>query len=240
MSNFIQARTKKLAVDLFKIQLVWTLWYIPIVIVGTLFALNISWIGINGWLDIDIEHVNIFFTITQTSRGFLIVTSLIMFLYLFSHFIQNGLTRREVFRASSFAAVGLVITIMITAIFLNSLFNFFSWHAPMPQLTILALPEWAIPIMMSLILISYYLGGWLVAVGFYRFKFLGILFVPIGLLLVFIVEFVWQAEASFLGFIDYTNPSPSLSIAAIVTLVLIGLTLYSIRALTKQMPIKPH
>ncbi|WP_067843179.1 hypothetical protein [Amphibacillus sediminis] len=233
MNNQVRSRKLRLTTDLYKILMTWTLWYIPIVTIGSIIASRFDWFGL------EFGNFNFFFVIFRASKAFMVLTSIIIFLYFFNHFIKNGLTRREFFWASTIAAVGVAISITIIASVLEWLLTMLNWTEPMPELSVISLPTWAIGLMMTLILLSSYFGGWLIAVAFYRFKLFGILFIPVGQFLLILIEFLWEGETSLLDLMTINNPSPSLPFALSGTVVLIGLSLWIIRLLTKRVAIKP-
>ncbi|AKL96574.1 hypothetical protein CACET_c31300 [Clostridium aceticum] len=230
----------KLALDLFGIQMQWSLWYIPVVLI-------IHFIVLRFVPDVEERDLNLIYFVFQPSKIYMLIIAILSCFSLMGYAVKNGITRRDYFWGSAVAAVGVAFSIMILAAILAGVLELFGLFTAYSSVTnsIAFLDTssiWIVPVLvLSLILLCYYIAGWIIAVGFYRFGGLvGIGFVAIALLFVSIADLLWEGELSHpLAVsldIPFANPSIPFSITA--TLILIGLGLWLVRILTKRIPIK--
>lgn len=109
----------KVATDMFLVQLFWAFGYLGIVIMIHIIRVITSFVN-------DSEPSNFFATIYFSSNIFMLVIGIIGAYGFLEYFVGNGVTRRDYFKGSAIAAVGLsmaipivtsIVTVIETAIF---------------------------------------------------------------------------------------------------------------------------
>lgn len=223
----------KVAFDLFYTQMVWSLWYIPVVLVIYLVR--------NFIPNADIENFNLASAIFQPSKIYMLVIGIITSFAFLSHYVKNGITRKDYFIGSAIAAASVAISIIVLSIIPNEVFRLFGWSTSITDIGLNGTSIWVYPIALSLILVSYYVAGWIIAVSFYKFGGVGALFIPLAILIICLTDLLWglpiTGPAAFLN-ISLPETSPLLSMVS--TFVLIGLGLWIIRMITKEITIDPE
>lgn len=230
----------KLGFDLFYIQMQWSLWYIPIVLISYFLVLRFA-------PNIEERNLNLIYYIFQPSKIYMGVIAIISCFAFMGYSVKNGITRRDYFWGSALASVGVAFSIMILSAILAGILEVLglvqTYSSIIDSIVILDTTTlWIVSILsLGLILLSYYIAGWIVAVGFYRFGgIIGIGFVVVALLFVSITELIWEGEVTHpLGALfEISLPGLSVSVSILVSLTLIAIGLYLIRYLTKRVAVK--
>ncbi|MGG6311390.1 hypothetical protein [Paenibacillus macerans] len=221
-------RAFMIARDMSWLQLIWSAWFISFVIL--FYAL------------IEIDAQNFLPFAYQPSKVFMLVIGILSVSGFLTFFVKQGVTRKAYFYGSSLAAAAVALVLMGFVGVLGSLQqllfpvaqtrNFlgenFSW-----PLTVLVY---------SLNILVYYVAGYLIGAGFYRFgKIGGMLYIVLALAVILISDVMWEFELKetiqrvvYLGDILDFPVWGSLT----GTLLLVGVTLWIIRATTKRVRIK--
>ncbi len=238
MSAFNNVRSK-IAFDQFYLQIRWSLWYIAIVLV--------SYMVIHFIPEVQQRELNFISFIFQSTRIYMLVIGIIMGLYIFPYFVKNGVTRKDVFAGSALAATGIALGIMVIAAAVNWVFQLITPFIPYistgTYLDFLgATSHWVIPVIaLSLIILSYYIAGWIIAVGFYRYSGGGgVLFIAISIILVGLIDLLWGIGLAFplVDNLDIPFPELTHTQSMIAAVVLVILALGFIRLVSRDMPIK--
>ncbi|GAA4075534.1 hypothetical protein [Amphibacillus indicireducens] len=226
----------KLALDFYSMQMKWTFWYLIVV-----FALSI--IASFFLSDITEWERGIVESIYSASKIYLAIVALFTCFAMLGFSVKNGITRKDYFHGTAIAAIGLSFSIIIIGSILSFIFSLFDFDALSSGVSFLdTRSTWIVPIgSLSLILLSYYIAGWIIASGYYRFGGLKtISFVMIGISFVSIIGLLWEHGIEY--YIESTLLFSTDNIPIIykfgVTLALIGLALWLVRLITKRIPIK--
>ena len=249
---------RKVAVDLFFKQGSWTMWFMGIMLIVHLVQAVLFLTGnSDGTLD------NFFTKIFLAGNIYMFIIGIIAAVSLLPYFVQNGVTRKDFFTGGVFAAIGLATVIPIAAFLLNALTEWIAAFLNIPVgagglpeitgdpddpliatviLAVINAPSvtaavWPNLFLSIMNLFFYYMTGWLIGTGFYRFGGnTGFLFIVIALGVFLTNAGIWGRE------IPAWLPVPDLSrfLAASVTgtLVLTIIILVIIRLVTKNMRIK--
>ncbi|MTI96729.1 MAG: hypothetical protein FH749_14855 [Firmicutes bacterium] len=238
--KFLDSVKAKVAIDMFTIQMGWSLWFIPIVLV-----VNIL---VNQFVpEVQERGLSFIAFIFQPAKIYMLVIGIISGFAFLSHFIKNGIIRKDYFSGSAIAAAGVALGIIVISAVITVVMMLFDWFAASPPSNIDFLEAtssaWLVPILaLSLITFSYYIAGWIIAVGFQRFGGWGIGFVGIAIVQTILTDILWEGHPThpLTGFIRITLPDLSIPTALAGTTLIIGLGLWLLRATTRRMPITPE
>lgn len=226
----------KLALDLYTVQMKWTFWYLIVVLAISIFS-SLFLSNIIEW------ELGIIESTYSASKVFLVIVSLFTCLAKLGFLVRNGITRKDYFYSTTIAAVGLTLSIVIIASIVSFIFDLFELNVLSSGVSFLTTRStWMITIgSLSLILFSYYIAGWIIATGYYRFggfKVIGFAVMSIGF--VSIIGFLWEGEGEYYKESTLLFSTGNISIISkfIITTILIGLALWLVRLITKRIPIK--
>jgi hypothetical protein len=212
----------KVAKDMYLEQMKWTVWYLVFVLVTQIVHLYSSYFAIDD--DTTVKGILVF--LFQSAKVYMIVIAIISVNGFLSYYVGQGVTRKEFWVGSMLAALGLTATITFSAVILTYLEY---GILEMFQLSHLLSDEflngnaWLV-IQYLLNIFFYYLAGYLIGVGFYRFHWIaGIGFVALFLLSVSALE--WSEKYSL-----------GLNVLSSAVAIVLFLTL--LRQLTKNIPVK--
>ncbi|MCK0471052.1 hypothetical protein [Halalkalibacter sp. APA_J-10(15)] len=225
----------KLSQDIFSIQMKWSLWYMPIVLLiyfGSMFFPDVR--------EANIGLMNFYY---EPSKIYMLVIGIIFPLAMLSHFVRYGMTRKDYMISSAIASVGIAFSLMIIAAILSAILQLFETFSGANDVSFIeSQSSWLIPIVvLSLILICYNIAGWMIAMGFYRFgAWGGMGFVVIALVFIALIDILWERELSELAttYLPFSIPDLSIGWSIIGTAVLIGVGLTIIRRIMKRVRIK--
>ncbi|QDI92283.1 hypothetical protein EPH95_14710 [Salicibibacter halophilus] len=235
-------KAKKVATDLFITQMKWTLWYIPILLVVYLLLYLFT-------PEMQAENWNLMSVIYQPTKIYMLVIGLLTIMAFLTYYVKNGITRKDYFVGSSIAATGVAFSIMIISAILAGILaligSFTTFDPGTSQMDFLNTTSvWLMPVLVySLIILCYYIAGWMVISGYYRFGGWGLLgFIGIGVLYISAVDLLWENDWTLplMRFSNIPMPVLSLSVSLVCTLLLIAVGLWVVRLTTKRMPVKPE
>lgn len=251
----------KVATDLFWVQLFWALGFLGVLLVIQIIKAILSITQGN-------EMSDYFDAVFIAANIFMLVIGIISSYGFLPYYVGNGVTRKDYFKGSAIASVGLSITIPIIAsvisviqVFIVNLINLtilkdssLGNNATGGEgsiigeiiLSIIFTPfvdlqsNWLLAIFVfALNIFIYYLVGWLIGSGFYRF---GVLFGLICIIIAFLVIYAQDLLLSIALGLPVQDMFASLHFpiytAIIGIFVLIVITLWMIRQLTKRVAIK--
>ena len=257
----------KVAIDLYIVQLIWALGFLGILLLIQIAKPLLAMVPLLKMND-KINIGNYFDTVFVSSNIFMLVIGIIVTLGFLPYYVNNGVTRKDYFKGVTIASVGLSISIPIVASVIYVLQNFIMKVTNLPFVenstlanqvvdtgdgfigeliqSIIMTPfvelesSWLLAItVFALNIFTYYVVGWLIGSGFYRFG------VPVGLLCIVIAFIVVYTQdlllSSALGLPvhdTFTSLDFPLYLAVAGTLALVGILLWMIRQLTKRVAIK--
>lgn len=228
----------KLAFDFYTLQMKWATWYLIIVTAISVFVPMF----LSGRIEGDISW-SVLQGIYSASKIYLFVVAIILCFAMIGFMVKSGVTRRDYFYGTAIASVGVSFSIIIIGALITFIIDLIGLKPYDPTLRFLNSDStWLLPIIsLSLILTSYYLAGWIVAAGYYRFggvKTVG--FVGITLVFVSMIDLLWEGEISYpiISIFDLSLTEFPALYSIVLTLILIGLALWLVRIITKRTPIK--
>lgn len=224
--------------DLFMEQLKWGRWCIlATIIIHVLMAVFAT--NADGSIYNLIE-----FSYSITSFYMLVIGIVAGFIFL-PFYVKQGVTRKEYYVGSTISTILLSVTLAalfgILSIIENYIFNIFNYKFNSGGIIASANGSMLLTLVLfSLNIFTYYLIGWLINVGFYRYKnLLGVGFVILAICLLFLHGFLWiNGFFSILdqGFSNIFAANP-VSLSTAGTVLLIGVILWIIRLVTKNIAV---
>ncbi|WP_440896489.1 hypothetical protein ACS127_00335 [Amphibacillus sp. Q70] len=227
----------KLSFDFYTMQMQWSLWYLAIVIAISLIApLFIPQMNEGQWNFVEVIY--------NASKIYLVVVALFTCFALLGYMVKSGVTRRDYFYGTMIAAVGVSFSLMIMASIISVVIEWIGYQPYSQTISFLdTTSTWFVPILsLSLILLSYYIAGWIIAVGYYRFgglKTVG--FVILAFSFVSLIDLLWEGEMVYPFFskaFSFSLDGMPILYSFGITLILMGLALWLVRLITKRIPIK--
>lgn len=258
----------KVALDMYVIQLVWSLMFLGfflfLQIAKPLMAM-IPFLNMNDKINVG----NYFDTVFISSNIFMFVLGIIVITGFLPYYVSNGVPRKDYFKGGALAAAGLSISlpIMASAVYALQKFIMKITNLPLVKESTLANEvtvgnddglisdlvqsyiftpfvelesNWLLAIIIfALNIFTYYVVGWLIGAGFYRFSVaVGLFCIVIGFIIVSIQDLLLSVALDLPVHNVLTSLDFSLYIAIPVTLALIGITLWMIRKMTKRVSIR--
>ncbi|SFF04672.1 hypothetical protein [Alteribacillus iranensis] len=230
----------KVATDLFWTQLKWTFWFVPIVLISypvlTFFFAEVQ--------ELELTFLSFLF---QPAKIYMLVLGIFSIFAFFPYYVKNGVTRKDYFTGSALAAAVLAVTIVLLSVIIMIILQLIgNWtayspgteHLPFLQMS----SKWVFPaVVVTCIILSYYIGGWMIALGFYRFGGWGVLlFILIGLLYLSAIDLLWEERPTLPvpDFLPAAAPTFSLGVSLICNLVLIIAGLFLLFRIIRRARIK--
>lgn len=227
----------KVAFDIFYEQFKWSLWFLSILVlihVFVLFFVPNSEAGIAN-----------FFEFSRYSTAIFMLVCGIMAVYVFftSH-VQQGVTRKDVYFGIAIGAFGLALFLTLIPLILNGIEFLLAEYIALPFTftSMGSASEWLMEAIFYLLnIFTYYLAGWLIGIGYYRFGWIfGFLFIAAAIIALSLNGNFW-GEYDISSVVPWlpnipTEPSPAIAITG--SFVLIAVLLAVMRLLTKRMAIK--
>ncbi|TSB44913.1 hypothetical protein [Alkalicoccobacillus porphyridii] len=219
---------------IFNDYMTWSIWFLSIMVLVHIISVTaISYFGIESisW--------SILGTISQAAPIFLLILGIMNMGGILAYLTSNGVTRRDYFVGTSKAAVFISFILAVVAVLLllieTMIFTMFGWQL-IESITVSGLFITFISLVLRLTL--FFFIGWLISAGFYKYPWLiGMLFIVIGVFLVSVSDFVWgdQGNRTFEFLPERDLP---MLVAIIVSFILIAVTMWIIRLVTKHIRVK--
>ncbi len=251
----------KVAKEMFSVQMSWTVWFL-----GIVFAVNI--IKIISAINQNTEVDNLYNAVFVAGTIYMLIIGIISISFL-RHYVENGVTRKDYFKGTLLAALGLSIIIpliayMVSQLQLLLLKNIETVSVKTAEFNSVVLdvddhiigeivtsivfapyidPQnhaWLALAVFSINLFTYYVLGWFISVGFYRFHAgAGLAFIFIALIIVSLEDVFLRVSLDLpvLSRYEMLESLPA-GILLLFALLLIVLALSIIRLLTKRVAIK--
>lgn len=229
---------KKVALDMSLVQSVWAGWFI-----GIVFILYVALNFFGGNVEVNGQNFDSHSFLTFTSSAakiFMLVIGIISVSGFLAFYVKQGITRRDYFYGSAISSVVIAFGLMAFAWIVTFIEGFINPEIVNPTLLGSETSWFFIAIVYWLYILVYYMAGWVIGTGFYRFGAGGLLFIPLALIMVGFVETFWELKDRnfLLHFIDFDNGNIPLSLSFLGTFVIIALALVIVRAMTKRVRIK--
>jgi len=228
--------SSKVTGDLFMAQLKWSAWYIAVIVLLHVF---VSFISARGIFALSYGSTPVFMLILG-----IIVGNFLPF------YVEQGVTRKDYYLGAALAALSLSFTIALIFLILSGLesviYSALNLGIIIEPFNLQVSVEGSTNGVISLLTytlnaFTYYLIGWLVYLGFYRFKWVtGLGFCGVAFVTILIHGLIWNDELLLVFGIGEYNTVLNLSIFAAIfsTLVIIAILLSVIRLVTRRVPIK--
>ncbi|ANA81295.1 hypothetical protein PVOR_09030 [Paenibacillus vortex V453] len=240
--NKTSSAVTKVARDMFVQQGSWALGFLSIVLliyfgvgIGTSIGVNVR----EGFAEED------FFSIAyRSTKGFMLVIGIISAYSFLSYYVRHGITRKEFFNGAALAAVYLSLAFpVVTALIQQIALMFASQDAGSTSLLQTFDNSWLLTLVsFGVQILIYYLMGWMIGSGFYRFGWIrGLGMIAVALVLISFMDALWQFELSSIWeqwLPVTTDLSVTLPVSLIGSLVVILITLILIRLITRRVTIK--
>ncbi|ADH97917.1 hypothetical protein [Salisediminibacterium selenitireducens] len=240
MSSVNTAIQKKVGVDLFSMQMRWAYW-----LIGVVWFLYLTGSFFSGTLQ-DFILLHFMDSLFQPAKIFMFVIGIISGVYLMPLFVQLGVTRRNYFIGATVATFLVSGVIMLFGMLLHTVTMGLTAVTPLTAGggVVDFLPDelflgWRF-VIFTLIAAVYYGTGWLIAIGFYRFKtWVGMLTIPAAIFFNVITELFWDSGLNiWLFFWIEADFSGSLPVSFVATVLILGVLYGIIRKLTADVAIK--
>lgn len=237
---------RKVAIDMSLLQSSWAVWFLVIVLIvyivapffgidvvtdnklGQLFANIVS----GQWGDdaVQAEQRGFSTFISHPAKIFMLVCGILSVPSFLTFFVKQGLTRKNYFYGAAIASVAVACFIALAAgIVLLIERAFFTPDLELGSSWLFAILVFAMHIM------SYYVAGWLIGAGFYRYGIGGMLFIVLAIMLLFAVEILWE-----MGLVELLHVSGFIEglLLSLITLALLAVMAVVVRVMTKRVRIK--
>ncbi|MDT8860235.1 hypothetical protein N0O92_08310 [Alkalihalobacillus sp. MEB130] len=236
MSKLVQ----KVTTDLYSIQMKWVAWYLPIVYILYLVVLVFV-------LEPEIQAMSLLTFTFQTATIFMLVCGILSSFVFLPIYVKHGVTRKTYFQATILSSLALVITIMTITALVTWVFTLFDGSIGIfnnVQLSLLSTadPKWFLTILSYCIVIFiYFLAGWLISLGFYRYGAAGG-FGCIAAALVFIsvtdLFYNFKTPKPIVGIFPQVTLTSQIGIAIAFSLLIIAVVIAFVHKITKDIAIK--
>ncbi|WP_096186667.1 hypothetical protein [Evansella halocellulosilytica] len=232
------SNVKKLFSDLFREQLKWTYWFL-----GVLF---LAQIGINVILMNTGEIPMDFFTFSYESGKIYMLVIGVLSVYVFLyHLVANGITRKDYFLGAILSAAAISVAIMVITAIVSGLqyvvLDLMNVTFTLETSSQLKYDNWIFSYLVSMInLFAFFSIGWMIGAGYYRYGWLiGFAFVAIAILAVSFIDVSWEFNmnewlSNWMPFLS----EPPFFVSLLVSMIIILIMLWLVRALTKRVAIK--
>jgi hypothetical protein len=232
----------RVSTDMFIQQGSWALGFLFIVLL-IYFGVGIgNSIGVNVREGIAEED---FFSITyRSTKGFMLVIGIISAYGFLSYYVRHGVTRKDFFNGAAVAAVYLSLAFPVVVGLGNWIIGMVTSHdagsTPLLQEFdnnwLLTLVSYGVQIF------TYYLMGWMIGSGFYRFGWIrGLGWIAVALVLIGFMDALWQFELASIWeqWLPITTAfSVTLPVSLAGSAAVILITLILIRLITRRVTIK--
>ncbi|OEF97075.1 hypothetical protein [Desulfuribacillus alkaliarsenatis] len=227
---------KKVTVDLYLVQMKWVAWYLPIVYV--------IYFAVVWFLGLEMRSMSLLTFTFQTATMFMLICGILSSLAFLPMYVKHGVTRKSYFQGAILSSIGLAISIIgITAVvtWVISLFEIAIFAEV--ELSSLGVNSWLLTTLSYIIVVMiYFLVGWLVGLGFYRYGGAGgFASILIAIVIVSLSDLLWAfgtPKPIMVGFLNLNIATPNLAVAFVGSIVLAAISMMLVHKLVKDTPIK--
>ncbi|WP_087974373.1 hypothetical protein [Oceanobacillus rekensis] len=259
-----QSFFSKVAVDMFYVQLKWSLWFLSFILTAHIIMIIVSINTGNPLGDF------IFFS-HGSSKIYMLVIGIISAYAFLTFYVNQGITRKDYFIGASLAAIGVSFAIAIIATLLTGLeyiilemtnlpieldrgmvdtviessdnsVSIFLPKAIVGSSILVHSSNWLLSMFMyTLNILSIYAVGWFIGSGYYRFGWIaGFGFIALAIAFIVIGDLLWgtDIEEPLSNWLPFTSIDLPLYGSFLGAIVLIGIILGFIRVITRRVTIK--
>lgn len=237
-----KSKTMSVCKDIYETYLKYTVWFIAAILIMHLVMSVLSAIAFRDGMD----RYNLYMTSYSASAIFMLIIGIVTGFIQMPFYVTHGVTRKDYFRGNVLATLALALTLafifsvgseLITLIFGQYGYSFQN-EILIPGLS----NNWLLLFLIYAInIFSFYLMGWLISIGFYRYHALiGIGFIAVALAALALHGMVWiNGWFSIFGD-DFKGimADNSIYVSVIGVIGLIAVLLGLIRMLTRKVAIK--
>lgn len=224
----------KIVVDQTALKLIWAAWSVPIILIV---YVCLRWfIG-----DQEFLQYGFFPFIYKPGKIYMLILGIISASAILPYYVKVGVTRKDYFYGEALSTVVFSFLLILIGMGIAGLEHLFI--TPIDGAVLMIHESWFVSYFVySLNVIVYFLVGWFIGAGFYRFGVLiGLLNIVISIMVVSILDSLWEFELKgILG--KFSIPSVyqdfSIVVSFIGTFLLIGLGLWAVRQTLKRVAIK--
>ncbi|MCP3033073.1 hypothetical protein LF817_17245 [Halobacillus sp. A1] len=218
-----------------------TYWFLMKTSLWFTFTVLLIYVALHIFLaHVDVLQQNFLSFAVEPAKIYMLVMGILSVFAFLTFFMRQGVTRKDYFTGTALSAFFVSITLMIVFSVLSFIHQLFAEVEPTSFIGDDA--SWfALATAFTLNVFLYYIVGWLIGAGFYRYGWIGgCLYILIALLLVITIDNLWEFELDGL-LKTLTNVSMEefpTYLSVIGSLLLCGISLWMIRASTKRIEIK--
>lgn len=239
--------SKKIAFDMFYVQLVWTLWFVSFLFLAQFMLLLLpDFIKLNvseSESPASMYFMNFGFT---PSKTYMLVIGIISSYVFLKHYIHQGVTRKDYFVGSTMAVILLSIVLPILMWILSGVqYLILGWAGiPHQESVVIGYEMFSLMpfIMFTMQLLVYYSVGRMVSMSFYRLGFFGgMLSIPVGLIGLILLDMVWgggDAEELLSDWLPIYPVELTTTTAMLTSVVLAALFIILHRIISRNIVIK--
>ncbi|MCG1009601.1 hypothetical protein J4760_06165 [Salinicoccus sp. ID82-1] len=229
MNNKVKLATMDFSSQIFK----WTLWYLPImVIIYILVSIFLS--------DPEIDGMSFYAMSLSANEIFMLVSGILSVFMFLELSISLGLTRRTFLR--SMLLTGGIITIALAVItgIISVIMGLMPWFGTGLVMGPLESSPVAHVIGHLLTTFTFFLGGFIISIGFYRGFLGGMISIVLSLCILVAIDSLWMWQTRGTVFdMDVTQyASGNLFMTIIFSLFLIFFTIAILQSLVRSVPVK--
>lgn len=239
MRNFTSSTKGKLTLDLLYVQIQWAAWIFPIIF--------IVYIALNRFSpETPSQFTTYMSSIVSSSRVFMLIFGILSCFSFLPYFVNLGVTRKDYFAGTAISSVLLAIVIttfsaLIT--FLIQLTGLIKGSSTRASLDFLdSSSVWLVPILVAcLLILSYFIAGWIISIGFYRSGFLGkVGSILLAFMFLSLTNLLWEGDLSLPLISRFNIPFPAISTptSMLISATLICLGFWYVYCNVKKVPIK--
>lgn len=227
---------KKITVDLYAVQMKWVAWCLPIVYI---FYFAVAWF-LN---EPEIRSLSLITFTFQAATIFMLVCGILSSLAFLPMYVKHGITRKSYFQGALLSSIGLAITIIGITAFLTWVISLFKINI-FTEVVLSSLGEnsWLLTITSYIIVvIIYFLAGWLVGLGFYRYGGAGgFVSIVIALAIISLNDLLWafSTPKPIMGLLNLNIPVPHIAIAMVGSIVIGAIATIVVYRMVKETPVK--
>ncbi len=211
----------KVAIDMYTEQMKWTLWFMVFILAAQIAHI----ILVISPLNIESTLRNFLPFLYGSAKIYMLIIGIFSYGFL-TFYVTQGVTRRDYFIGSSLAAIGLSITIIIIGVILTGLqFMILDRIIDYPMTGPLFDNHGFLqPVYYNMNIFIFYLIGYLIGIGYYRFGWIiGFAFVAFAILSIILTETLLKSQ-------------PAIAFTGLLALT--ATILIFIRQITKRMAVK--
>lgn len=232
-------RYRKVSAAVFSDMFKWSLWFFSI-----LFAVHLIRIF---WLNGGTDRIEGFFIFSQYSVNIFMLVVGIMSAYVFmSRHIQQGVSRKDSYLGTALAALALSAFATLVPLTVNGLQHLLAETISLPvELDTVSAFEttggwFAAAIALFLNTLTFFLAGWVISIGYYRFGWIaGFGFIALSFVIFGLNDYLWKPNtADAMEWLPYNPLEANFWLTALGSSVLILLLFSLMRLLTKRVTIK--